>query len=120
MQSYFLDLDERELLAAPSSVLSKIRLLKNEGRIEEAYDSLSKWMESDNSFNQVIKVEFIKLLIAMGKMDEVVLQTEELLNSLGRTVSRHFCSRCGFDSDDIFWRCPKCKVWETIQFRWKV
>jgi lipopolysaccharide assembly protein B len=120
IKSYFLKIDDKELLSAPSVVLSKVRLLKEGDQKEEAYDLLDGWLQGHQSSSEVLKIEYIKLLIDLKKVDKAVEQTDKLLMSLHQSLTKHFCKQCGFNSDEIFWRCPQCHEWETIQFRWKV
>lgn len=115
----FLEMQDGDLMSAPSVVLSKIRLLKANERPQEAFELLDRWMKNHGQ-SDVLKMEYIKLLIAVGKSDEALVQTQQLLNTLSGSLTRHYCSQCGYNSDEIFWRCPQCHNWETIQFRWKV
>jgi lipopolysaccharide biosynthesis regulator YciM len=119
LKSYFLLINDSELLSTASVVLSKIRLLKDRGETSEAFKLLESWMKIHGQ-SDVLKIEYIKLLILVDKKDEALKETQSLLNSLHSSLARHYCSQCGFNSDDIFWRCPQCYNWETIQFRWKV
>jgi lipopolysaccharide biosynthesis regulator YciM len=112
---------DEELSSSPSVVLSQVRLLKSESKINEAFSMLSSWIDNnDDVHSDVLKMEYIKLLIDTGKNDEALTQTKQFLNSLHSSLTRHYCSQCGYNSDEIFWRCPQCHNWETIQFRWKV
>jgi lipopolysaccharide biosynthesis regulator YciM len=120
LKSYFLSSNDWGSDNSPSIILSQVRLLKADNRVQEAYDLLSEWMENNPSGGDVLKVEYIKLLIEVQKESEALNQTKNLLLSLNNTLTRHYCSQCGYDSDAIFWRCPQCHNWETIQFRWKV
>jgi lipopolysaccharide biosynthesis regulator YciM len=119
LKSYFLGLKDVDLMGAPSVVLSNIRLLKDLQKTGEAFNLLDEWMKN-NGQSDVLKVEYIKILIEVGKVDEALLHTKTLLNNLHSSLTRHYCSQCGYNSDEIFWRCPQCHNWETIQFRWKV
>lgn len=119
LKSYFLDLNDIDLMTSPSVVLSKIRLLKDLDKTDDAFELLNGWMQNHGQ-SDVLKVEFIKLLIEVGKVNEALHQTKSLLNNLHSSLTRHYCSQCGYNSDEIFWRCPQCHNWETIQFRWKV
>lgn len=119
LKEYFLGLDDADLMSSPSVVLSKIRLLKDLNLSEDAFDLLSNWMKNHGQ-SDVLKVEYIKILIEVGKVEEALVHTKTLLNNLHSSLSRHYCSQCGYNSDEIFWRCPQCHEWETIQFRWKV
>lgn len=119
LKTYFLGLKDIDLMSAPSVVLSKIRLLKDLQRTGDAFSLLNDWMKNHGQ-SDVLKVEYIKILIEVGKTDEALAHTKTLLNNLHSSLTRHYCSQCGYNSDEIFWRCPQCHNWETIQFRWKV
>lgn len=120
LRGYFLDLEDDELMGSPSVVLTKVRLLKESGEADRAAKLMRNWMETHPQSSEVMKAELIKLLIDLGLKDEALMYTAELLNNLNQSVTKHFCSQCGYNSDEIFWRCPQCHEWETIQFRWKV
>ena len=120
LKIFFLNLKDTDLQDSASVILSQIRLLKGEERKDEAFKLLNKWLEENNTSSDVLKIEHIKLLIDTGQDKLALEQTREVLGSLHSTLTRHYCSQCGFNSDEIFWRCPQCHKWETIQFRWKV
>ncbi|MDA9793274.1 hypothetical protein N9B72_01690 [Bacteriovoracaceae bacterium] len=120
VKSYFLELKDADLNEAPSVILSKVRLLKTERRNKEAIQILEDWTHSDKRQSEVLQMEYVKLLIEVGKTEEALKETHKLLEKINSSLTRHFCSNCGYNSDEIFWRCPQCYNWETIQFRWKV
>lgn len=119
LKSYFLGLNDVDLMGSPSVVLSKIRLLKDLRQTGDAFTLLDEWMKHHGQ-SDVLKVEYIKILIEVGKVEDALFHTKSLLNNLHSSLTRHYCSQCGYNSDEIFWRCPQCHNWETIQFRWKV
>jgi lipopolysaccharide biosynthesis regulator YciM len=120
LTNYFLNLNDEDLIKSESVVLTKVRLFKRKSEFENAFNLLKKWMESDGHRSEVLKSEYIKILIEMKLNEEAVVQTKEMLNNMHQTLTKHYCKECGYNSDDIFWRCPQCHEWETIQFRWKV
>lgn len=120
LRNYFLELDDKELLSSPSIILSKVRLLKFLGKSHLAHEVLDNWLREHNDSSDVIDSEYIKLLIDLGKKDEALERTKVMLNNLHQSLTKHYCRECGFNSDQIFWKCPQCHEWETIQFRWKV
>ena len=120
LRDYFLVLDDKELPDSPSMVLSKVRLMKSGGDIENAYQILKGWIKEHSNHSDVLKIEYIKLLIQLGMNDDAMKEVMGFLENIHESLSRHFCSQCGYESDNIFWRCPQCHEWETIQFRWKV
>jgi lipopolysaccharide biosynthesis regulator YciM len=119
LKKYFLDIKDDELLKSPAVVLSKVRLLKNYQRQGDAVELLQKWINIKNTGSEVLNAEYIKLLIELGKKDEALASAHKFLESLHHSLTRHYCKLCGYNSDNIFWRCPQCFEWETIQFRWK-
>jgi lipopolysaccharide biosynthesis regulator YciM len=120
LRNYFLEMEDADLMTSASVVLSKVRLLKDSGMTENAFEILSEWIKNNKNSSEVMKVEYIKLLIDLQKKDEALAQTKGLLENLHQTLTKHYCRQCGYNSDSIFWRCPQCHEWESIQFRWKV
>tara|TARA_Y100000780_G_C13696127_1_gene423423 strand:- start:173385 stop:174614 length:1230 start_codon:yes stop_codon:yes gene_type:complete len=120
LKEFFLEMNDHDLDESPSVVLTKVRLLKQLGKMEQAYSVLKAYMESHPNASDVVKTEYIKILIQLGKREEVVDQVDALLENLHQSLTKHYCENCGYNSDEIFWRCPQCHEWETIQFRWKV
>ena len=120
IKDFFLKNNGLEYSKTPSVILAKIRLLKEDKNIIEAYELLKTWISEDDNSAQVLTIEFIKLAIELDKFDVAIKHTQNLLLNINKSLTRHFCKQCGFNSDEIFWRCPQCHEWETIQFRWKV
>ncbi len=121
IKNFFLDLNDKELNNFPSVVLSKVRLLKSNNRVKDAYNLLNIWLDQEGRINNdALNIEYIKLLIEIGEEKKALVQTQSYLSEINKTLTKHFCSHCGFNSDEIFWRCQQCHKWETIQFRWKV
>jgi len=120
LRDFFLCLDDAELHSLPSVILTKVRLLKADDKMNSAHEVLKNWIKINPNPSEVIKAEYVKLLIDLDKKDEAIEHTKELLNNFHQSLTKHYCKECGFNSDDIFWRCPQCHSWETIQFRWKV
>jgi lipopolysaccharide assembly protein B len=105
---------------SPSLILSKIRLMENSDNYEGAYKLISEWSDSHPDQKNMLRVERLKILLKLDKKEEVFKEAEHLVTSLTHSLSRYFCRKCGHESDAVFWRCPQCHEWETIDFRWKV
>lgn len=120
LREFFLFIEDRELLSFPSVILTRIRLLKEAKKISQAFEILKEWMGKNTGNSEALKIEYIKLAIALGKKDEALKETSNILENFHKTLTKHFCQQCGYSSDNIFWRCPQCHDWETIQFTWKV
>ena len=120
LTQYFLELDDKDLLNSQSVVLTKVRLLKKAGDLEGPFQIMQAFLQQRPDASEVMKTEYVKILIQMDRKDEAIEQTKGLLENLSKTLTKHYCSNCGFNSDEIFWRCPQCREWETIKFRFKV
>jgi lipopolysaccharide assembly protein B len=120
LKDHFLSLDDADLLVSPAVLLARVRLLKGRGKTQEAFQQLETYVKSAKNISDVLKFEYIKLLIELGQEHEALKQTKVYLESMNSSLTRHYCRECGYNSDNIFWRCPQCHQWETIQFRWKV
>ena len=116
LKDFFLSFEDRELSEETSIKLSQIQILKRRKKIDEALELFS---EKSLNHSNVLNIEHIQLLIEANRKDEALSKTKDFLNNLHRSYTRHYCSHCGYDSDEIFWRCLQCYKWETIQTRWK-
>lgn len=120
LKEYFLQLKEVDFNHSAAVFLSRIRVLTTHQKLAEALNSFKEWLATHPIQGDVMRMEYIKILILLGSNDEALNQTKILLGQIQGSSTRHYCSQCGFNSDDIFWRCPQCYEWETIQFRWKI
>ncbi len=120
LRDFFLEMNDSELLSLPSVILTRVRLLKGADKTQEALKLMKKFMAIHSHPSEVMRTEYVKLLLQEGETEEGVLHTQKLLNNMHREISKNFCRNCGHDSDKIFWHCPQCHAWETIEFRWKV
>ena len=63
IRNFFIELKDDDLLSSPSVVLAKIRLLKERGRMNDAYNILKSWLDTYKTSSEVLRAEYIKLLI---------------------------------------------------------
>jgi lipopolysaccharide biosynthesis regulator YciM len=120
IKNHFLDVNDAELFKSPAIILSKVWLLKSRQKNLEAANLIDGWMTETGRKSEVLQMEYIKLLVKLNRDKEALNETEKFLDKLNSSLTMHYCSHCGYSSDEIFWRCPQCHNWETIQFRWKV
>lgn len=120
LKDYFLNIDDAELFEAAAVLLAKVRLLKQRQKVEAAFGELDSFMKNGSKYSEALNVEYINLLIDLNKSEEALDSTKKLIANMHSSLAKHFCQACGYNSDEIFWRCPQCHQWETIQFRWKV
>ncbi|MEW6616642.1 MAG: tetratricopeptide repeat protein [Thermodesulfobacteriota bacterium] len=87
--------------------------LYREGDIKEAIEELRSVIRI-NPTSICARKELGRILIASGKKDEMISEYQELLNILDMPEKRFRCQRCGFELENIEWKCPQCLKWDTI------
>ena len=121
LEAFFLDLEDEGLSLFPSIVLAKVKIWKKEGALDKVYSIMGHFVQNTRSpISETLKIEYIKILIELDKKNEAIVQTQKLFENIHQSLAKHYCRHCNYGSDEIFWRCPQCYSWETIQFRWKV
>ena len=115
----FLSLNMGQMKEARALVLAKMRLLDERDK-KEALSYLKEWQAKNKYHFQELDFETILLLIELGEKEEALDKTKKLLTGLKEVQTKYYCESCGYNSDEVFWHCPQCNDWESIQFRWKV
>ena len=121
LEMFFLEMEDEELSLFPSIVLAKVKIWKRERRLEKVYGIMNRFIQNTRSpISETLKIEYIRILINLDKKDQAIAQMRNLVENINKSLAKHYCRHCNYGSDEIFWRCPQCHSWETIQFRWKV
>lgn len=119
LKKFFISFGDEEFNQHPSFILNKITLLKEQNEDEKIYQLLKKWVEKFPEKSEVILSEYLHILIKLKHHDEIPKYLDILLGKFKESSAKLYCSHCGHNSDKLFWRCPQCSQWETIQFRLK-
>ena len=88
LKDHFLELKDEELKDSASVVLAQIRLLKDRGKNQEAFALLDSWLKEFDNNSDVLKIEYIKLLIETGNSETALVQTQNLLGNLHSSLTR--------------------------------
>jgi lipopolysaccharide assembly protein B len=62
--------------------------------------------------------EAARLVLEKGDPDRIRRALQDLLELLGKVDRGYRCGSCGHSSDELFWRCPKCRSWDTVGVAW--
>ncbi|MFP3869714.1 MAG: tetratricopeptide repeat protein [Syntrophobacteria bacterium] len=54
-------------------------------------------------------------LLEDGDHEGVLDEYRDLLQHLPSPVERYRCQHCGFELDEVQWKCPRCQKWDSIQ-----
>jgi lipopolysaccharide assembly protein B len=62
--------------------------------------------------------EAARLVLEQGDPERIRRAFEELLALLSTVDRGYRCSGCGHTAESLFWRCPGCKGWDSVQVAW--
>lgn len=93
--------------------LALAEYLYKRGEIEEAIEELRSVMRINPTSIEARK-KLGRILIEYGRDNELVSEYQDLLKILDMPEKRFRCQKCGFESENIEWKCPQCLKWDTI------
>ena len=100
---------------APARLLTRwSQLLEEQERLEEAEQVLRKGM-AQYPASAAVAHQLILLLSRMDKWPEAVSVAVAFLDQLTSRQPVFQCAQCGFRSQDIYWKCPQCLQWDTLE-----
>jgi len=128
LKDFFLSLSFKELDRLPAIILTRVEILLERKNYQKIKEILTKYFSfvssspssSEKNLSQIeenLKIELIKALINLGEKSAALETTLKLFEGWRRISSHYYCAHCGFESEQIFWRCPQCYKWETIKVR---
>jgi lipopolysaccharide biosynthesis regulator YciM len=96
--------------AHPGAYFKLMELYEKQGKMDEALE-LGRQAYEANPDNPSARRALLRFLNRTGRKEEAL---ETAMAFLGRDTegsSEFHCVHCGFESKEIFWRCPKCRQW---------
>jgi lipopolysaccharide biosynthesis regulator YciM len=93
--------------------LALARYLYKKGEIEEAIKELEIVLEISPGFIEARK-ELGRILIEKGDISEIIDAFKEFLDSMEVYKKAFQCKNCGYEMNEIRWKCPQCLKWDTI------
>ncbi|MGA1871154.1 MAG: tetratricopeptide repeat protein [bacterium] len=58
-----------------------------------------------------------EILIKEDREKEIIEEYKLLLNRIERKKQIYVCNKCGYKNNDIIWKCPQCKEWDTFTLK---
>jgi lipopolysaccharide biosynthesis regulator YciM len=104
-----------ELNADAFTHLALARYLYNEQDFDGAIKELKNALDLTPSFWEARKF-MGEILLEQGRREEALEAYKELVPRLIFHYLEFQCSNCGFRSNDLYWQCPQCKNWDTIDY----
>jgi len=83
------------------------------GRLELAQQGYKGILDIDPGYLPA-HLNLIKIYQERNQTDKAKAALEELSSRLGKRGEAYVCSRCGHKSEELLWRCPACKEWNSL------
>ena len=93
--------------------LALARYLYNENDINGALDEVRSALELDPLFWEARRFKG-EILLGQEREKDIVIDYRDLIKHLDIPYLRFQCEQCGFESAELQWQCPQCKLWDTI------
>ncbi len=93
--------------------LALAKHLKRKGSVGEATRELEAVIAIDPQCIEARK-ELGTILLEMGKEAEALKQYQGLLETITLPTKNFQCTKCGYESGEMLWKCPQCLTWDTI------
>ena len=90
------------------------RFYYNKGDIENALIQINSALTVDPYFFWGRKFQG-EILLNQGNKEDVLFAYRDLIRYLDVPYLDFRCSQCGFQPDELQWRCQQCKKWDTFQ-----
>jgi len=97
----------------PLAHLALARLLGERGAPDPALEELARALELDPALFEARRERGL-LLLSLNRTEEALNEFRHLLEQLPGPKADFQCGRCGFESQELTWRCPQCHAWDTI------
>ncbi len=85
--------------------------LNSDGRLKDAKNFLNKAQFSTDESRKLLNYWKLRLdMLENPANDKTLILLLDSINE--KPVFK--CSNCGFKQKDIFWKCPQCRKWDTV------
>jgi lipopolysaccharide biosynthesis regulator YciM len=100
----------------PSDVTTMMTLAnihRKKGNIEEALRLCKAALEADPGSRKV-KQALARLYYEKGDIEASLKAMVEAFNGFSSDDEHYVCRDCDYKSNEVLWRCPRCRHWETF------
>jgi lipopolysaccharide biosynthesis regulator YciM len=100
----------------PSDVTTMMTLAnihRKKGNLDEALRLCRAALDADPGSRRV-KQALARLYYEKGEIEMSLRAMVEAFNGFSSDEEHYICSNCDYKSNEVLWRCPRCKHWETF------
>ncbi|MEW6409954.1 MAG: tetratricopeptide repeat protein [Nitrospirota bacterium] len=85
------------------------------GRFEDAIKIFKRVIEINPKYLDAHR-RLGELYFDMDLKEDALMQYRDLLHIFTIGYLPYHCRQCGYESREIYWKCPQCKEWDTFVF----
>jgi lipopolysaccharide biosynthesis regulator YciM len=90
------------------------RFHEKKGEFQDAIDICREGLARTDNNIWLVRLE-LRLLGRLEKTEEILIRTQEVIESLFSASRTFQCDRCGNNSDTPLWFCPSCHAWSSYK-----
>jgi lipopolysaccharide biosynthesis regulator YciM len=95
------------------TLMTLANIHRKKGNLDEALRLCRAALESEPGSRRA-KQALARLYYEKGDVEASLRAMVEAFNGFSSDEERYVCSNCDHKSNEVLWRCPRCKHWETF------
>ncbi len=96
--------------------LALSRLWLRKGDVDRALSELEDILSKQPRFWEA-RLLLGKIIVESEDSDKAVKQYSEILEVITPSETNFQCQRCGYEAQELAWKCPRCRAWDTIMLK---
>jgi lipopolysaccharide biosynthesis regulator YciM len=95
------------------TLMTLANIQRKKGNLDDALRLSQTALEFDPTSRRV-KQALARLYYEKGETEKSLKAMVEAFNGFSSDDENYICSNCNYKSNEVVWRCPRCKEWETF------
>ncbi len=95
------------------TIMTLANIHRKKGNLDDALRLCQMALEFDPRSRR-IKQALARLHYEKGDIEKSLQAMVEAFNGFSSDEEYYYCNSCGYRSNEVLWRCPRCKAWETF------
>jgi lipopolysaccharide biosynthesis regulator YciM len=95
------------------TLMTLANIHRRKGNLDDALRLCQTALELDPGSRRV-KQALARLYYEKGDTDQSLKAMVEAFNGFSSDEEHYTCASCDYKSNEVLWRCPRCREWETF------
>jgi lipopolysaccharide biosynthesis regulator YciM len=95
------------------TLMTLANIQRKKGDLDDALRYVQTALEFDPECTRA-KQALARLYYEKGDTERSLRAMVEAFNGFSSDEEHYVCSNCGYESNEVLWRCPNCREWETF------